>query len=469
MAAEDTAETSSEPASEPERLGNARWQTLIHRGSHVVCVVSVVLAVIAADRYQRTQASVDVPRSGAFPLLLLAVVTCLLALVVVLVRPERGAFRPLVATTVTWTMVLALALAVVWSQIDRAVRDVESAPGLQVPMLTQTDVDAFLSAHMTSSDGGSSAPYRIPTGVLLESIEFLTPNNVRVNGYVWQKWPPGIPADVTRGFELPEAIDMADPGDPAYDITEADGTELIGWRIQTTLRQDFDYHRYPFDRQDVWLRLWARDFGRRVVLVPDFASYPTLDPAALPGLDQQFVYGGWTPEQAHFSYGTTRYDATLGYAAARTASVYPELYFNARLKRDFLEPFLDYVTFALAVALLLFGVLVLTTKDEMRTSRFGLSTFGVLGTAGSLFFAVILRESQLRNTIGPDQIVYLETLPVLLNLAILLVALNAILLAAPIKRRFALLEYRNNLLPTLLYWPMLLGGLLAVTLVVFYQ
>jgi hypothetical protein len=35
-----------------------------------------------------------------------------------------------------------------------------------------------------------------------------------------------------------------------------------------TLRQSFDYQYFPFERENVWLRLWPRDFDRQVLLVP---------------------------------------------------------------------------------------------------------------------------------------------------------------------------------------------------------
>jgi len=46
----------------------------------------------------------------------------------------------------------------------------------------------------------------------------------------------------------------------AYRSTEAyrvheNGAEVIGWYFSATLRQSFDYGHYPFDRQDVWLRI----------------------------------------------------------------------------------------------------------------------------------------------------------------------------------------------------------------------
>ena len=50
---------------------------------------------------------------------------------------------------------------------------------------------------------------------------------------------------------------------------------------------------------------------------------------------------------------------------------------------------------------------------------------------------------------------------------IIFVVLNAILLASPVKVR--LLAYRHNLVPVLAYWPVLLGLLLAATLIVFFR
>src|SRR5581483_11173750 len=390
---------------------------------------------------------------GAWPLVL-ALLVGVLALAVAICRPETDRPRNLIATSALVTLILAIALAVVWALIDDSVRPIRGAGEAETPVLDQADVDAFLATRLEPA-GGRTTPYRIPTGVLLESIEFLSANNVRISGYIWQKWPPGVPTDIARGVELPEAVEGSDLVEPTYERKTADGDDLIGWHVQVTLRQAFDYHHYPFDRQDVALRMWSRDVTRRVVLVPDFASYPDIAPAALPGLDPHFVYGGWSPEHAHFSYDAAQYGATLGEAALEDAGPFPELFFNVGLKRDFLEPFLDYVIFALVVALLLFGILVLTREDEASKSRFGISTFGVLGSAGTLLFAVILKHAQLRSAIAPEQIVYLETLPVLLYVAILLVALNAILLAAS-GRSLAFLRYRNNLAPALLFWPALL-------------
>lgn len=292
---------------------------------------------------------------------------------------------------------------------------------------------------------------------------------MQVTGFIWQAYAPDVPADIARGWVLPEAVSEAYQQDEAYRFTRPDGTEVIGWYVSATLRQAFDYRQYPFDRQDVWLRLWHRDFERGVLLVPDFASYDTMDPAALAGLDPQFVYGAWHPRFTVFSYETAEYQTTFGYGGATTArGEFPELYFSVGLKRDFWGPFFDHVTLTLAVSILLWGVLLLTTNDPTRKDRFGgLNTAGVFASCTGLLFATLVEHNQIRSTVAGQQVAYMEVLPFLLNLGIGLVAFNSILLSLERPPRFV--TYKNNLLPDLVYWPALLSAVLVATLVAFFR
>jgi hypothetical protein len=89
--------------------------------------------------------------------------------------------------------------------------------------------------------------------------------------------------------------------------------------------------------------------------------------------------------------------------------------------------------------------LALTTDDEHLKSRFQLSTAGVLGSASGLLFAVILKHNQLRGVVGTQGIGYIEVIPIILYGVIMVVVLNAILLAAPIRTKST--EARHNLLP----------------------
>lgn len=442
----------------PRRLRGTVSPARIHRGAQVVTAGASAM-VLGLGFRSIAAGSADRHRLP----LLLALLAFALAGSVAAFRPERGRVPDLVKTMAAASAALAGTLVLAWFFVHTAVRANHWAG---TPVTTQAAVDATLAAHPGPASTGSAPPLLIPTGVMLQSFEFLGANNVRVTGYVWQTYGPTLPDDVVLGVVFPEAIEDAYGAEEAYRARLAGGGELVGWYFHATFRQPFDYRQYPFDRQDVWVRLWHPNAERGVQLVPDFAAYRDPTPRSLPGIEEQFVYGGWEPEDAGFSYVLHRYTTTFGFDAGFADEGLPELYFNLGLKRAFLGPFVDQVLFAGAVALMLFLVLALTTSDQDLQDRFGLSTSGVLGATSGLLFAVILKHAQLRGGIGQEGVAYLEVLPFLFYLLIPLVALNAIVLASPWQVRFV--EYRHNLLPKLLYWPLLLGLLLATTLAVLF-
>ena len=110
---------------------------------------------------------------------------------------------------------------------------------------------------------------------------------------------------------------------------------------------------------------------------------------------------------------------------------------------------------------------MLTTDDEPEEPLPAQHREEVLAAASGLLFAVILKQNQIRTGVGTQGLTYIETIPIILYGVIVVVVLNAILVASPLNVR--LIRHRNNLIPTLAYWPVVLGLLLAVTLIVFFR
>ena len=207
--------------------------------------------------------------------------------------------------------------------------------------------------------------------MFIQSIEFTTANDVKVTGYIWQKYKRGVHDDISRGFVLPEAeapvikevYNRPLIGDGAKDgllsnislgFTKDDCTkrslkrhrvgpkgcsQLIGWYFSTSIRQNFTYGAYPFDDQYVWLRLWHKDFDRNVVLVPDLASYKVTEPSALPGIETDFVLPGWSLRDSVFTYRRHGYNTNFGIDDYVGQEAFPALYFNVHINREFLGPF----------------------------------------------------------------------------------------------------------------------------------
>ena len=144
---------------------------------------------------------------------------------------------------------------------------------------TPEEAARYLEALVPAPKPGEEPPVFIPTGLYIESLQFKGPYNVLASGYVWQRYANDLPLkDLDKGFVLPEADYVR--SDVVYRAQQGN-EELIGWSFQATLREQFDYDRYPLDRNQIWLQLWHKDFERNVYLAPDLGAYTSLDPAPI--------------------------------------------------------------------------------------------------------------------------------------------------------------------------------------------
>ena len=318
----------------------------------------------------------------------------------------------------------------------------------------------------------TTSPIYVPTGLQIQSMEFSSTNNINLTGYVWQTYADDAPEwakpgpQGPPGFILPQAsINYEEDISEAYRRRQG-RHEVIGWNFRAQLRHEFDNSRYPFDRKDLAIRILHKDFDQGVILKPDLLSYSTTDPQALPGLMEEDVFlEGWNIKQSFFSYRDPDYSTTFGIpnlGAQRT----PELYYHIGLTRRFVNAFISQVIPLAVVALLLFAVLVIVTSREERIQVFGFSTSAVLAYCAALFFVVVVAHIGLRSALAdPAGIIYIEFLYFLIYGAILSVSLNSILFTSTIEVWF--IQYRDNMIMELLFWPILIGLFLVVSLFVF--
>ncbi len=74
-----------------------------------------------------------------------------------------------------------------------------------------------------------------------------------------------------------------------------------------------------------------------------------------------------------------------------------------------------------------------------------------------------ISQVALRQYLTVPQVVYLEYGYILLYVAILCISVNSILYTSAL--HLPIIQHRNNLWPKLLYWPILLGAFLWISLV----
>ena len=165
---------------------------------------------------------------------------------------------------------------------------------------------------------------------------------------------------------------------------------------------------------------------------------------------------------ANVRCGTPR--PPLGVRPATSEERQPELYFNIVVQRKFLSPFITNIVPLLVVAILAFTVLMTINKDGGQL--LGFSGFGVVEACAAFFFVVTITQAQVRDALEVSNLIYLDYFFFIIYLVLLGVSINSIIFTRT--DRFQLIEYRDNLIPKMAFWPLLLGLLLVVTQWVFY-
>lgn len=367
-------------------------------------------------------------------------------------------------TSIVFSTVCFVGIGAIWSMVAQRSPD-EDTPASYRMLLDSAEVQAVQDEQRALAQTANLVPpVFIPTGVFIQSLEFTGSNDVVVTGYVWQRYSDDLPAGISRGFVMPEG-DVIE-GTEAYRYRQ-NGEEVIGWYIQTTLRQTFDYARYPFDRQDVWLRLWHKDFAGNVILVPDFAAYGNKwELFSRMGLEQDFVLERMALERTYFNYHYNSYSTNFGINNYVGQNTFPELYFNVGVRREVLDAFVAYLIPMIILVLMAFGVQFIVTQISEKMSMYGISTIGLIGYYASLFFIGILAQLDIRRTLNAPGVVYIEYFYFVLYVILLLQTVNSIIFT--VSDKFHFVEFGDNLYPKVLFFPITLGIMFIVTAVIFF-
>ena len=365
--------------------------------------------------------------------------------------------------------VLIMVLIQLWVQMNQY--DVE--PTQLVDEQATTD---YLNEHWVNRPGGHAAQaepvVKIKTGIFIQSLQFFNSSEVNLSGYIWQRYQDGVhdaikPGDSEVGFVLPEQVNSGNDIEPreVYRVRNGD-EEVIGWYFEATLRQPFDYSDYPFDHKTVWVRMWPKEFSRNIVLVPDFAAYKSTGVSDIFGIEENIVLGTWERENTYFDYNLSSYDTDFGIAGYIGQEGFPELHYNFVVKRKYENAFIVYLLPLFLVAALLFAALLTVSANDELSNRLGFNTSGFIGASSALFFVVMLAHIQLREQFAGTDIVYIEYFYILMYALLVVATANTYLFSIRSTRWHNVILYNDNIIPKVAYWPVVIGCLIVITLMV---
>ena len=171
----------------------------------------------------------------------------------------------------------------------------------------------------------------------------------------------------------------------------------------------------------------------------------------------------WELQKSFFSYCNEHYLTNFGTYISRDVTLseqnIPELYFNVALRRSVFTSLSLNTDPVLIILMLLFFLLILTTMNLLKTEY-------VIGTIASLFFTTIIAYSRFSAEVPVQYVVFLANFYQILEYIIALVTISTV--SYCLKIHLPILHYRNMLIIQLLYWPLIMGVVLGISLVYFY-
>jgi len=153
----------------------------------------------------------------------------------------------------------------------------QSAPVQIVPAPTPHETEIKSGAVFETRPGKYSRLQQIIySGVFLNEVMWIDParSTFAADFYVWLRFAKnsGVDAADPREIKFPDLVSGGafDREHPVEQREMADGTSYRLWRVQGEFRNEFDLHRYPFDRQSLTVRFFnARAAADHIIYALD--------------------------------------------------------------------------------------------------------------------------------------------------------------------------------------------------------
>lgn len=336
-------------------------------------------------------------------------------------------------------------------------------PGNRLIIVDREGLNKFIRIQLRKGAGlNEEKIVKIPTGVYIDSLSFISANDVKITGYIWQKYSEDISQTLMRGFYFPDAVSHSE--EKMFQLKKSNYEEWA-WRFNSIIRQNFDYSTFPFDSKEIYIGMRHNDLNSSVLIIPDLDTYRLMNPSNLPGLKKEMIFPGWTIKHCFFSYSSEDEQSNISNNIPKGQN--PKLNYTIILQRKFLGPFITNLLPLIVISFILFALIMSVTNVKQKADTLGYKFGSLLGACSGLFFAILIAHIGLRNTLASTGIVYLEYFYFIIYFIIILIGTSAMLFVTK-KDEFKLLSYEDYLIPKLLYWPIILGSGLVITLVMFY-
>jgi len=297
-------------------------------------------------------------------------------------------------------------------------------------------------------------PLYIPTGIYIESIDIIDNKVLSITGRLWQKYPKKIVDNKIIGFHFTDAKEFSNT---KIDSRIIGDYKVINWNFKAQLNLNLNLSKYPLEVNKLKIKIEPNQMQQRVVLIPDLESYKLRIATQLPGISKNLLLDGWKLTETLFTLNKVERMVNFGIKRNFDQETLPSLNFEITIKRMFINAFISNLTPLIISLLILFSMLFLPLAIGIDT---------ILSVSVSVFFVVVFSHLSIRKNLNINEIFYLEYFFFIVYLIIMLIPINAFRNLLHVHSEF--FEYKNALLPQILFWPIVLIIFYIVTALVFY-
>ena len=175
----------------------------------------------------------------------------------------------------------------------------------------------------------------------------------------------------------------------------------------------------------------------------------------LQSFDPHLRINEWDIQSGFYSLGEANFLQNLNECNGDIL-VTPELHHTTIIKRKIFEPLISNFLPIFVIAFIVF--IIVLKLDSLEIG-------GVIGTTVGLFFSLLISHYKLRDDLHVNTVVYIEYYYFLLYITLITFLINKYFNLS--HKSFPIIDYKNNLIAKVIYWPLLLSTMICFTVLFF--
>jgi len=334
-------------------------------------------------------------------------------------------------------------------------------------VLSTTTVDNYLEDRNERLNllDSSLKSIEIPTGVFLYDIDFVNAYDVAIIGKIWQKIPDDFEVKNGTTFLFPQASATGLSVRVRPMSKEHIGNYWIyNYDFNATIQFDFDYLKFPLNSKKLDLQITYPHINDNVVLVPDIQSYEFINPVFKPGISYDIYMPNSKVIESYFSFHEHNFYTDLGNKKIKGLKDTAVLTFNVLIKNVIISSIISNIIPIFIIAIMVFLLPFTVEKKDGEVKEGG--SLSIIQAAGGFFFVLLLAHIQLRKNIETPGLIYLEIFYFVMYFILAVMSASVMLYLKT--NKYPILEYKQNLIFKISYWPILLFIIYLITLFIFY-